>query len=82
MFNLMIREIIGKVKIMKIKEITEFIFAEMDEQLITPRKMGELTGITDVAIYYWRKGNRIMTMECAEKMLNALGYELSIKKRR
>lgn len=63
---------------MKITEITEFIFGEMKAQKVTAKEMCKRTGYTEPAISYWKTERRKMTMACAEKMLNALGYELSI----
>lgn len=64
---------------MKNTEITEFIFKEMRTQKVTAKEMCKRTGYTEPAISYWKTGRRTMTMACAEKMLNALGYELTIK---
>lgn len=67
---------------MGITEITEFIFRKMKEQKLTAKDMHKRTGYSETAISYWRTGIRTMSAGSAEKMLNALGYELSIKKRR
>lgn len=62
-------------------EITQFIFSEMKRQRITAKSVHERTGFTEQAIRYWRTGQRRMTMACAEKVLNSLGYELTIRKK-
>lgn len=62
--------------------ITEFIFSEMARQGVTAKEISGRTGYTETAISYWKAERRKMTMECAEKMLNALGYELSIERRK
>lgn len=67
---------------MKNTEITEFIFKEMRTQKVTAKEISGRTGYTENAISYWKRGHRTMTMECAEEMLNALGYELSIERRK
>lgn len=63
---------------MGITEITEFIFKEMKRQKVTAKEMHKLTGYSETAISYWKTGIRTMSVGSAEKMLNALGYELSI----
>lgn len=71
----------GQVDKMGITEITEFIFREMKAQKVTAKEISGRTGYTETAISYWKTERRKMTMECAEEMLNALGYELSIKRK-
>lgn len=66
---------------MGITEITEFIFREMKEQKVTAKEMYKRTGHSETVISYWRTGIRTMSVGSAEKMLNALGYELSIKRK-
>lgn len=63
---------------MNVKEITEFILNEREKQKISRLKLARMAGCTNKSIDNWQSGRRKMTIDSAESLLNALGYELTI----
>lgn len=47
---------------------------------ISQKKLGNESGFTDQAIYYWETGRREIKFDNAVKVLHALGYRIEIVK--
>lgn len=62
----------------KIMEIQQSIKKEREKQGISVRKFAEMIGCTSRAISYWDKGDRVMSIEIADKALCTLGISATI----
>lgn len=58
--------------------IAELIRKQRNLQGITQRELAERSGFTLRSIQYWEKGTKSISLENADKLLKALGVELTI----
>lgn len=65
-------------KIVKSGEIADFIHQERIKQGLSISQLAKKSGVSDRAISYYERGLRSMQLDCAEKVLIALGYTLKI----
>ena len=49
------------------------------ENELTQKQVSENTGVSVITVYTWEAGQRQPTLDNFEKVLNKMGYELSIK---
>ena len=63
------------------KEFGELIRAERVKKGITQKKKKKMSGFTRVAINYWERQSRAITLENADKLLKALEIEVRIGKK-
>ena len=49
------------------------------ENDLTQKQVSENTGVSVITVYTWEAGQRQPTLDNFEKVLNKMGYELSIK---
>lgn len=63
------------------KKVLYIVFWEMENQKITQEEMAKRLGCSRRSIEYWKNGKRNIGLNMAEKVLNVLGYELSIKRK-
>ena len=63
------------------KEFGELIRAERVKKGITQTKQEKMSGFTRVAINYWERQSRAITLENADKLLKALEIEVRIGKK-
>ena len=49
------------------------------ENQLTQKQVSENTGVSVITVYTWEAGQRQPTLDNFEKVLNNMGYELSIK---
>jgi transcriptional regulator with XRE-family HTH domain len=49
------------------------------ENELTQKQVSENTGVSVITVYTWEAGQRQPTLDNFEKVLNNMGYELSIK---
>lgn len=63
-----------------IKNFGKFIKEQREKQNISIWCLAEDSGLSQASIYRWERGDIIPTIESAEKLLNALGYTLEIRK--
>ena len=49
------------------------------ENDLTPKQVSEDTGVSVITVYTWEARQRQPTLENFDKVLNKMGYELSIK---
>lgn len=61
------------------KELQEFILNKWRESGKSKYAFAKKVGCTPEAIGHWERGNRLMTYDQAEKILQNLGYELVVK---
>lgn len=64
---------------MKSNEISKIIKEEREKQGLSQRRLEEIANVSARTIMLWEKNYRGMTVDNAEKILNALGKEISIK---
>ena len=60
------------------KEFGELIRAERVKNGITQTELAKMSGFTRVAINYWERQSRTITLENADRLLKALGIEIKI----
>lgn len=58
--------------------IAELIRKQRNLQGITQRELAERSGFTLRSIQYWEQGKNSISLENADKLLKALGVELTI----
>lgn len=63
------------------KKVLYIVFWEMENQKITQEEMAKRLDCSRRSIEYWKNGKRNISLNMAEKVLNVLGYELSIKRK-
>lgn len=63
------------------KEILHIVEKEQKYQEITARELAKKIGCSEQIISYWRTGKRNISLHMAEKVLEELGYELTIIKK-
>lgn len=59
-------------------EIQQKIREERIKQGISIRKLAQMAGCTDRAIVYWEKGEKEITVNMADRLLNVLGISARI----
>ena len=59
-------------------EIADFIKQEREKQGLSIYRLAKVSGVSDRAISYYERGLRSMQLDCAEKVLIALGYTLKV----
>lgn len=62
--------------------IQNFLHLERERQGISRREVAEKAKCTSKAIEYWEKDQRNIKLIYAERILEALGYELEIVKKK
>ena len=61
----------------------ECIFCELrKKQNISQNELARRAGVSSRAIKYWESGERKMSLESAEKIANALGYDIVLQEKR
>lgn len=60
------------------EKILNIVVEEQKKQNISTRMLAEKSNCTVRAIQYWKQGERNISLKTAEKVLEALGYELRI----
>ncbi len=63
------------------EKILSAICSEQKKQGITTRNLAQTVGCTERAVSYWKCGERNISLRIAEKILEELGYELTIIKK-
>lgn len=63
------------------EKILSVICSEQKRQGITTKKLAQIVGCTERAVSYWKCGERNISLRMAEKVLEELGYELTIIKK-
>lgn len=63
------------------EKILSVICIEQKRQGITTRNLAQIVGCTERAVSYWKCGKRNISLRMAEKVLEELGYELTIIKK-
>lgn len=64
------------------KDFIKILQKQRKKQGLSCRKLGFKAGCTGRAISYWENGQREISLKEAEKVMNALGMDLVIVKRR
>jgi len=60
------------------EKILNIVVNEQEKQKIPTRILAEKSDCTVRAIQYWKQGERNISLKTAEKVLDALGYELKV----
>lgn len=63
------------------KEILHIVGLEQKIRGITARELAKKIGCSEQIISYWKMGKRNISLRMAEKVLEELGYELTIIKK-
>lgn len=63
------------------KKILYIVLDEQKRQGIDTRELAQKMDCSYRAIVYWKKGERNISLQMAEKVLDALGYEIKIYKK-
>ncbi len=63
------------------KEILHIVEKEQKVQGITARELAKKIGCSEQIISYWKMEKRNISLRMAEKVLEELGYELTIIKK-
>lgn len=63
------------------EKILSVICTEQKKQGITTRNLAQIVDCTERAVSYWKCGERNISLRIAEKILEELGYELTIIKK-
>ena len=63
---------------MTIDGINEYFKQKRIENGISAQQVADIVGVSRRTICYWESGKRGITLEHADKLLNALGYRIEI----
>lgn len=58
----------------------KFIESERTKQGLSRYRLAQISGVTLKAISYWETGERNISIDCADKVFNALGVTIRIGK--
>lgn len=56
----------------------QLLMEERIKKNVTKKQLSEMTGFSQRAIYYWERGERIMSIESADKVFEALRVTVQI----